>query len=73
MVQINFVTDATQREVIHDIARLIYATHGCKLPNDLFYLENSQHPTEIAVLAAAEQIFELLTGDTPDYSDDEDD
>lgn len=63
--------DCTQRELVQDIARLIYSTHGYQLPEDLMYLWRSQHPTEIGVLAIAEEIFELFYGDSPDYSDEE--
>jgi len=71
-VTINNSFDCTQREFVLDIARIIYATHGFKLPDDdQMYLYRSQHPTERSVLQAAEDIFELLTGDSPSYDDDE--
>lgn len=63
--------DCTQREIVVDIARVIYRLHGCNLPeNDLLYLWKSQHPTEQGILYVAEQIFEMFHGDQPDYSDD---
>ena len=61
--------DCTQRELILDIAAAIYATHGGKLPEDPLTLWDSQHPTERAILIAAENIFEMFWGDSPDYSD----
>lgn len=67
-IQVDF--DCTQRGLVNDIARIIYATHGHRLPDDPFYLENSRHPTESAVLSAAESIYAMFEGDTPDYSDD---
>lgn len=68
-IQVRF--GCTQRELVNDIAHIIYRTHGGKLPDDPFYLENSQHPTEKEVLFAAESIYEKFAGDTPDYSDDD--
>jgi hypothetical protein len=65
--------DCTQREMVIDIARLIYRTHGGELPKDPLCLWESQHPTEQAVLITAERIFEIFHGDQPDYSDDPDD
>lgn len=62
--------DCTQRELVIDIARIIYSSHGCKLPEDSLYLWRSQHPTEKGVLAMAEEIFELFYGDSPEYIDD---
>lgn len=71
-VTISAQFDCSQREVVFDIAKIIYATHDARLPADLMYLYESQHPTERAVLVAAEAIFELLTGDSPSYDDDPD-
>ena len=65
--------EGCQRDLILQLARIIYRTHGAELPADPWYLYGSQHPTEQGVLAAAEQIFELLTGDSPSYDDDDDD
>ena len=63
--------DCTQRELVVDIAYLIYATHGHSVrPEDPLYLFKSQHPTERSCLSAAEEIFELFFGDSPDYDDD---
>jgi hypothetical protein len=64
--------DCTQREIVVDIAAIIYRTHGSEISDkDKGYLYRSQHPTEQAVLQAAEQIFELFAGDSPDYSDED--
>jgi hypothetical protein len=63
--------DCTQRELVVDIAGVIYRMQGCVLPeNDLLYLWKSQHPTEQAILSVAERIFAMFHGDEPDYSDD---
>jgi len=70
-VTINQSFDCTQRELVVDIARVIYATHGARLPEEISYLFNSQHPTEKSVLAAAEEIFEIFYGDSPSYDDDD--
>ena len=64
--------DCTQRQMVIDIAGLIYRTHGGRLPHDPLHLWESRHPTEQAVLAVAEQIFEIFHGDSPDYSDEPD-
>jgi hypothetical protein len=51
--------DATQREIVIDIARLLYRNHhGCTLPRDPLYLWKSQHPTERVVLATSAQVSE---------------
>lgn len=68
--------DCTQRQLVTDIAWKIYARLGCKAPaptEEPDYFWKSQHPTEKAVLAAAEEIFELFWGDSPDYSDEDED
>lgn len=62
----------TQRQLVVQVAEMIYNTHGSITEGkDLLYLFRSEHPTEINALLAAEQIFELFWGDSPDYSDDE--
>lgn len=61
----------THHEVLEDIVNRIYQMHtgkGARYP--LLYFLNSQHPTEIACLKAAEDIFEIVTGDSPDYDED---
>lgn len=67
-VEIHFTTDCTQQELVHDLACIIYRRLGYVAPQNVDYFLKSQHPTEIAVLAAAEDIFELLTADRPDYA-----
>ena len=72
-VRIEADFDVTLRQIVIDIARLIYRTHGAELPvNDPMYLWRSQHPTEQAVRYTAERIFEMFWGDEPDYDDEED-
>ena len=64
--------DASQREIVVDIAARIYRMMGYDISNtSTMYLFNSQHPTERAVLQVAEDIFEMLWGDIPDYDDEE--
>ncbi|MFM5944875.1 MAG: hypothetical protein ACKO87_02790 [Dolichospermum sp.] len=65
--------DCTQREFIEDICWIIYSRLGYSNRQEPGYFFASQHPTEISVLAAAEEIFEFLTSDTPDYDDEIDD
>jgi hypothetical protein len=73
-MKIDHEFDCTQREIVIDIASIVYRSHGGELPlDDPLYLWRSQHPTEQNVLYTAEQIFELFHGDEPDYSDDPDD
>ena len=62
----------TQREIVVDIARIIYAVTGHSIAGkDIMYLFSSEHPTEKASLFAAEEIFCMFWGDYPDYSDEE--
>jgi len=69
-MQFEFCTDATQRQVVTDIAHVIYKSQGYAAPRDLDYFFKSKHPQERAVLAAAEAIYELFVGDSPSYDDD---
>lgn len=69
MIKIEQSFDRTQKEFVVDIARVIYKQLGYNLPDNPEYLFSSLHPTEVAVLRAAEDIFELLTGDSPDYEE----
>jgi hypothetical protein len=74
-MKIEFETDCTQREFIADVAWKIYQAMGYRAPTpvaNLMYFFESEHPMEKACVWGAEEIFEMLTGDTPDYSDDED-
>ena len=65
--------NCTQREMVVDIANRIYeATGHSARGKDLMYFFKSQHPQEKAVLAAAEDIFEIFWGDMPDYDDEDD-
>ena len=66
--------DCNQRQIVVNIATIIYRSHGYEIQDKpLRYLFDSQHPTERAVLAAAEAVFELFAGDSPSYDDDDDD
>ena len=62
--------DCSQREIVVDIANKIYRMMGYDAKQyGLMYFFESQHPTERAVLATAEDIFEMFWGDIPDYDD----
>lgn len=66
--------DCTQRQFVVYLAMLIYrVADGNITPSTLSYFFDSCHPAERASLQVAEAIFELLTGDSPDYDDDPDD
>jgi hypothetical protein len=72
VMQIEFQTDATVREFIADLAWTIYRGMGYTAPAptaNLMYFFESQHPQEKACVWAAEEIFEILTGDSPEYLD----
>jgi hypothetical protein len=64
--------DASQRELVVDIASMIYKMMGYKAPTRINYFYESQHPTEQAVLSLAEEIYEMFVGDSPSYEDEED-
>ena len=71
-VNIKSSFDCSQREVVVDIANIIYRSQGYDISGKpLDYLFKSQHPQEQAVLTAAEAIYELLAGDSPDYDDED--
>lgn len=59
--------DCTESHFIEDIANKIYAMFG--KPQTIQHYLKSQHPTEKSCLAIAEDIFEMLTGDSPTYED----
>lgn len=61
----------THHEVLEDIVNRIYQMHSGKgaSKEPLSYFLNSQHPIEIDCLKAAEDIFEVFTGDSPDYDE----
>ncbi|NEZ62260.1 hypothetical protein D0962_05630 [Leptolyngbyaceae cyanobacterium CCMR0082] len=63
----------TQREMVVRIANRIYQAMDCNASGqDPMYFYDSQHPTERAILAAAEEIFGMFWGDSPDYDDEDD-
>ena len=65
--------DCSQREIVVDIANRIYESMGYNAKRyGVMYFFESQHPTEQAVLSAAEDIFEMFWGDSPDYDDEDD-
>lgn len=72
---INFESDVTTRELIADLAWMIYRDamgYAAPAPTEnLMYFFDSQHPSEKSCLYAAENIFEMMTGDRPDYSDED--
>lgn len=73
-IQIDEEFDCTERQFVVAIAQHIYRTHGHEISNKPWpYLFNSKHPTEQAVLYAAEAIYELFTGDSPSYDDEDED
>ena len=74
-VTINTSFDVTQREFITDLAWIAYQNSGYKAPTrseNPNYFWDSAHPQERAMISLAENIFELLTGDSPSYDDDPD-
>jgi hypothetical protein len=67
MITIDAQFDCTQRELVADMAGIIYQIYG--FGGDPMNLFSPQNPRDEAVLSAAEAIFALLTGDRPDYDD----
>lgn len=64
--------DVTQREVVVEIAQKIYGAMGTDIRDfPLTYLFDSQTPQEIAILKAAEDIFEMFCGNRPTYDDED--
>ena len=75
MLKIRQSLDCTQRELVFDIAAKIYQAMGYKVldvEDRLYYFERSQHPQEQAAWSAAQEIFEMFWGDSPDFSDEDD-
>jgi hypothetical protein len=74
-MKIDMEFDCTQREFVEDISNIVYMRmHGVKRqePGYFFRKEPLDDPRERQSLMIAEEIFELITGDSPDYSDDAD-
>jgi hypothetical protein len=70
VMKISFEFDGTTREFIADLAWTIYRSMGYTAPSFAekpMYFFDSQHPQEKACVWAAEQIYEKLTGDSPEY------
>lgn len=66
--------DCTQRQLVSDIAEIIYNHIGYVIPvgcKKEKYFFDSQRPMEVSALHAAEEIFELFYGDSPSYDDDD--
>ena len=63
--------DCTQRKFVEDICWIIYSKLGYSNRQKSGYFFASKHPTEMSILRSAEEIFELITGDSPDYDDDD--
>jgi hypothetical protein len=70
MVQINAQFDCTQRGLINDITRLIAKDMGYIISDEV-EVTHSANPRTIKFTQIACDIFELLTGDSPSYDDDE--
>ncbi|NER82925.1 MAG: hypothetical protein F6K42_25890 [Leptolyngbya sp. SIO1D8] len=71
-VTINTSFDYTQRQLVVDIAAIIYRSQGYDITDkSIDYLFNSHHPQERSILNAAERIFEIFAGDLPSYEDDD--
>ena len=70
-MRINYESDETQSQFVDALARRIYKALGYNAPINPNYLWESQHPTEQMMIQLSEEIFEVLTGDSPDYGDDE--
>ena len=72
-IVVNKTFTCTQRELVFDIAQkihgAIWTTHQALDSNDLF---TNQQPKQVALLNAAETIFELFLEQSPTYSDDQD-
>jgi len=67
-MKINTELDCTPMEFLEDLVNKLYGMLGYKRFPLSYFLE-SQHPTEMACLQAAEEIFEMITGDSPEYTD----
>ena len=70
VMKISFEFDGTTREFIADLAWTIDRSMGYTAPSFAekpMYFFDSQHPQEKACVWAAEQIYEKLTGDSPEY------
>jgi hypothetical protein len=70
MIQINAQFDCTQRGLINDITRLIAKDIGYIISGEV-EVTHSVNPRTIHFTQIACDIFELLTGDSPSYDDDE--
>lgn len=75
-VSINANFDCSRKELVYDIASVISIGMGYKLSGSsstIAWLANAGNPRALLYVGIAEEIFELLTGDRPDYAEDEED
>lgn len=70
MVKIDAQFDCTQRGLINDITRLIAKDMGYIISDEI-EVTHSANPRTIKFTQIACDIFELLTGDSPSFDDDE--
>jgi hypothetical protein len=62
--------NGTQQQVVQDIATIVLSTMGYVVPDGAIDpLNTSTNPRIRQAVAAAEEIFEIFWGDSPDYSD----
>lgn len=67
-MKIEMEMDCTPLEFLEDLVNKIYGQKRMSL----VYFLGSQHPLEKRCLAVAEEIFEMVVGDCPEYADLED-
>lgn len=67
-MKINMEMNCTPLEFLEDLVNKIYGHKRMSLS----YFLASQHPQEQQCLAVAEEIFEMVVGDSPEYADMED-
>jgi len=61
--------DCTSMELMEDLANKLYGNLFGAVHRPLSYFLKSQDPREKGCLIAAENIFEMFVGDSPDYSE----
>lgn len=69
MMKIETQLNCTPLEFLEDLANRIYQMQSGANRFPLSYFLDSEHPTEISCLKIAEDIFEMVTGNSPDYND----
>jgi hypothetical protein len=69
-ITFNTTLDCTQQQVVQDIATIVLSAMGYVVPEGAIDpLHTSTNPRIRQAVAAAEEIFEIFWGDSPDYSD----